>query len=65
MDLMTILGQGITALVIGAALYLAFAIALVILIYRLAARQEETPRSLDCRDARHVACAGCACGCHL
>lgn len=62
---MTFLGGAITTLVIAAALYLVIAIALIVLIFRLAARQEEIPSSLDCRDARHVACAGCACRCHL
>lgn len=61
---MTILGNSIVALVILAALYLAAGIALVMAAYRLAARQEEVPSSLDCRDARHAACAGCACSCH-
>lgn len=64
MDLMTILGNSIIALVVVAALYLAAAIALIVAAFRLAASQEEIPSSLDCRDAQHVACAGCGCSCH-
>lgn len=61
---MTILGNGIITLIIVAAVYLVLAIALIVAAFRLAASQEEIPSSLDCRDARHVACAGCACSCH-
>jgi len=61
---MTLLGNSIVVLVIVAAVYLIVAIALVVAAFRLAASQEEIPSSLDCRDARHVACAGCACSCH-
>lgn len=61
---MTVLGRIVIALVIGGAAWLLIGSLLIVLVFRLAARQEEFPSSLDCRDARHPACAGCACSCH-
>lgn len=61
---MTVLGRIVIALVIGGAAWLLIGSLLLVLVFRLAARQEESPSSLDCRDARHPACTGCACSCH-
>jgi hypothetical protein len=44
--------------------YAVVAALLFLFVTRLAARLAEVPSSLDCRDSRHVACAGCACSCH-
>lgn len=64
MDVLSAVGIAITCLVIAAAIYLIVGISLLLIVFRLAAAQEGVPSSLDCRDARHLACAGCACSCH-
>lgn len=64
MDLLSTLGDVLIILLIALVIYAAAAIAMILAAYRLAAAQEEIPRSLDCRDSRHAACVGCSCRCH-
>lgn len=64
MDILSALGNLLIILLIALVVYAAIAIAMILAAYRLAAAQEQIPRSLDCRDSRHVACVGCSCRCH-
>lgn len=54
----------VTVVIAIAGGYAAVILLLIFFVTRLAARLAEIPSSLDCRGARHVACAGCACSCH-
>lgn len=64
MDLLTVLGWiGVGALCLIAT-YAASAMTLLVFAFRLAAREEEIPPSLDCRDGHHATCLGCSCPHH-
>lgn len=64
MDLLIILGWiGLAILVAGAA-WASVAMLLLVAAFRLAASQEEIPRSEACSHGRHAACPGCSCTHH-
>lgn len=64
MDVLTVLGWILTGIAIAFAVYVTLAMLGLAGAIRIAASQEEIPRSLDCRDGHHRACPTCSCRCH-